>query len=178
MIVITERLLLTPVTTADAEDLRLLHADPNVSYWHAGTWSAAHAHEWADTMAERWRKEGIGKWVARLCSDGTLVGRGGLTWFDLAGEKTLELGWTLRDEARGHGYATEIGRAGLDVALDDLRAERVVAFTEVRNHASQAVMQRRGMRPRGLMHRPGLVEGAVGVHENAPFGLYDDDSTW
>ncbi len=177
MIVVTERLLLTPVTTADAGDLMLLHADPNVSYWYAGTWSAVHAHEWADAMAERWRQEGIGKWMARRCSDGTLVGRGGLTRFDLAGELTLELGWTLRDAAQGHGYATEIGRVALDVALNDLQAERVVAFTEVHNHASQAVMQRLGMRPRGLIHRPGLVEGAAGVHENAPFALYDYDST-
>ncbi len=52
-----------------------------------------------------------------------------------------------------------------------------MAFKEVHNHASQAVMQRLGMRPRGLMHRLGLVEGAVGVHENAPFALYDYDST-
>ncbi len=124
----------------------------------------------------RWRIHrgiGIGKWMARLCSDGMLVGRGGLSHFDLEGEPTLELGWTLRDAARGHGYAIEIGRAALDVAFDDLRAERVVAFTEVHNHASQAVMQRLGMRPRGLIHRPGLVEGAAGVHENAPFALYD-----
>jgi RimJ/RimL family protein N-acetyltransferase len=96
--------------------------------------------------------------------------------FDLEGEKTLELGWTLRDEARGHGYATEIGRAALDVALEDLQARRVVAFTEVHNHASQAVMQRLGMRPRGLIHRPGLVAGADGVHEHAAFALYNYDS--
>jgi len=77
--------------------LILLHSDPNVSYWYAGTWLAAHAHEWADAMAECWQHEGIGKWMARLCSDDTLVGQGGLTRFDLAGDETLELGWTLRD---------------------------------------------------------------------------------
>ncbi len=177
MIVITERLVLTPVTTADAENLMLLHSGPNVSSWHAGTWPAAHAHEWADAMAQRWQQEGIGKWMARLRSDGTLVGRGGLTRYDLAGAETLELGWTLRDAARGHGYATEIGRAALDVAFEDLQAERVVAFTELHNHASQAVMQRLGMHPRGLLHRPGLVAGAAGVYQNAPFALYDYAST-
>lgn len=177
MIVTTERLLLTPVTTADADDLMLLHSDPNASYWYAGTWSAAHAHDWADAMVECWQQEGLGKWMARLASDGTLIGRGGLTRFDLAGDETLELGWTLRDAARGHGYATELGRAALDVAFEDLQAERVVAFTEVHNHASQAVMQRLGMRPCGIMHRPGLVEGAAGVQENASFALWDYAST-
>ena len=114
--------------------------------------------------------------MARLRADGTLVGRGGLSRFDLEGEATLELGWTLRDAARGHGYASEIGRAALDVAFAELQATRVVAFTEVHNHASQAVMQRLGMRPRGLIHRPVLLAGAVGVHEHAPFALYDHDN--
>ena len=109
MILTTERLLLTPVTNADTGDLVLLHSDPDVSRWYAGAWSIAHAHEWSSAMAERWRQEGIGKWMARLRADGTLVGRGGLSRFDLEGEETLELGWTLRDAARGHGYATEIG---------------------------------------------------------------------
>ena len=176
MIVTTERLVLTPVTTADADDLVLLHSDPNVSHWHAGAWSRAHAHEWSRSMAERWRQEGIGKWMARLRVDGTLVGRGGLSRFELEGEETVELGWTLRDAARGHGYASEIGRAALDVAFDELQAARVVAFTEVHNHASLAVMRRLGMRPRRLIHRPGLVAGAKGVHEHAPFALYDCDN--
>ena len=44
MIVTTERLLLTPVTTADTDDLVLLHSDQNVSDWYAGAWSIARAH--------------------------------------------------------------------------------------------------------------------------------------
>jgi RimJ/RimL family protein N-acetyltransferase len=178
MIVTTERLLLTPVTTADTDDLVQLHSDQNVSHWYAGAWSIARAHEWSSAMAERWQQEGIGKWMARLRSDGTLVGRGGLSRFKFEGEETLELGWTLRDVARGHGYATEIGRAALDVALDELQAEWVVAFTEVHNLASQAVMQRLGMRPRGNIHRPGLVAGADGVHEHAAFAWYHYDSAF
>lgn len=90
----------------------------------------------------------------------------------------LELGWALRSAARGQGYATEIGRAGLAVAFDDLRADRVVAFTEVHNHASRAVMQRLGMRAVGFVHRPGLVQGAEGVQQDAPFALYEYDSAW
>lgn len=175
MIVMTDRLLLTPVTVADTNDLLLLHSDPNASHWYAGAWSVAHAREWASAMAERWRQEGIGTWIARLRFDGTLVERGGLSRFELEGEQTLELGWALRDAAPGHGYATEIGRAALDVAFGQLQATRVVAFTEVHNHASLAAMQRLGMRPSGLIHRPGLVAGADGVHEHAAFRLYDYD---
>ena len=149
MTVAAERLLLTPVADADTDDLVLLHSDPNVSYWYAGAWSTAQAREWSSAMAGRWRQEGIGKWMARLRPDGTLVGRGGLRRVDLEGEATLEPGWTPRDAARGHGYATEISRAALAVAVGDRQAQRVVAPTEVHNHASQAVMKRLNMRARG-----------------------------
>jgi predicted acetyltransferase len=46
----------------------------------------------------------------------------------------------------GRGYATEIGRAALAFALDELGATEVVAFTEPDNRRSRAVMERLGMR--------------------------------
>ncbi len=48
----------------------------------------------------------------------------------------------------------------------------VIAFTEVHNHASRAVMERLRMRPAGLIRRTGLIEGKVGLHPDAPFALY------
>ena len=175
-VVLTERLVLTPVTVADAEDLVLLHGDPNVAHWYDGAWTREQARSWADAMARRWADEGVGKWTARLRHDGTLVGRGGLTRVRLEQEDRLELGWTLRDAARGRGYATEIGRAGLDVAVGRLGAERVVAYTEVHNRASRAVMERLGMELTRVIFRPGLIEGRTGVHEGAPFALHTYDT--
>jgi putative restriction endonuclease len=46
----------------------------------------------------------------------------------------------------GRGYATEIGRFGLDHAFSVLGVEEVVSFTEVHNLRSRAVMERLGMR--------------------------------
>ena len=175
-VVLTERLVLTPVTVADADDLVVLHGDANVAHWYAGAWTSAQAHRWADDMAGRWAREGVGKWMARLRADGTLVGRGGLTRMRLEQEEVLELGWTLRDAARGRGYATEIGRAGLRFATDQLGAERVVAFTEVHNRDSRAVMERLGMSLSRVVFRPGLLEGRTGVHEDAPFALHTYDT--
>lgn len=63
-------------------------------------------------------------------------------------------GWLPSSTAEA--YATEIGRAGLALAFDELGADEVVAFTEVHNRASRAVMVRLGMADAGLIHRPGL----------------------
>jgi RimJ/RimL family protein N-acetyltransferase len=139
-------------------------------------------------MAGQWAADGAGKWVAYDLGTGELVGRGGLSRLGPEQAVTgriasllpgggwlrdrLELGWTVRSERWGQGYATEIGRAGLDYAFGELGAEAVVAFTERHNRRSRAVMERLGMRLAGQFPARGLVEGRPGVHDGAPFALY------
>ena len=84
----------------------------------------------------------------------------------------MEIGWALRQEVWGRGYATEIGRAGLDHAFSVLGLEEVVAFTEVHNVRSRAVMERLGMRYVRQILRPGLIAGSSEMHKDAPFALY------
>lgn len=123
-------------------------------------------------MRQRWQQEHVGKWMAYRRSDGELIGRGGLTRIEIEGDPCLELGWLVREQHRGVGYATEIGRVGLTFAFNQLGAEEVVAFTEVHNRASRAVMIRLGMTEAGLIYRPGLIEGCDGIQPSAPFALY------
>jgi len=170
-VVLTPRLRLTSIGPADVGDLIVLYSDPLVAFW-TGPWSPATVQAWAADMATRWNVEGVGKWSARSRSDAALVGRGGFTRFDLDGESVLELGWVVRDALTGRGYATEIGRAALDWAAIHEPRTPIVAFTEVHNQASQAVMRRLGMRPAGVIRRTGLVEGRPGLQPDAPFTLY------
>lgn len=56
----------------------------------------------------------------------------------------VEIGWHLRPDARGHGYATEAA----DAAATDTFARgqsRIIAVTHLDNQASQAVCRRIGM---------------------------------
>jgi RimJ/RimL family protein N-acetyltransferase len=184
----TSRLRLEPIGPEHADDLWRLHQDEAVAAWHGGRWSAEAAQGNAAAMARAWAGDGVGKWMAYALGTGELVGRGGLSRLDPGAAATrqiqaalpgdgwardrLELGWTVRSELWGQGYATEIGRAGLAFAFEDLEAEEVVAFTERHNRRSRAVMERLGMRQVGELRARGLVEGRVGVHDGAPFSLY------
>lgn len=169
--VVTSRLLLTPITPDHVQDLSLLYRDPEVAWW-TGPWNDAAVVSWAATMVSRWTTDGVGKWMAYDRLDGSLVGRGGFTRIDLAGEEVLELGWVVRDARTGRGYATELGQAALKWAAAYEPNVAVVAFTEVHNHASRAVMERLGMQFTGVIRREGLVEGRTGLHQDAPFVLY------
>jgi RimJ/RimL family protein N-acetyltransferase len=184
----TARLRLEPIGPEHADDLFRLHQDEAVAAWHGGRWSAEDAHRFAAAMARAWAADGVGKWVAYDLDTGELVGRGGLSRLGLDWSVTrriasvladgrwardrLELGWTVRSDRWGQGYATEIGRAGLAFAFEELGAEEVVAFTERHNRRSRAVMERLAMLPVAEIPARGLVEGRPGVHDGAPFALY------
>ena len=154
--VLTDRLLLTPVSVEDTGELERLYSDPLVRYW-TGPWTPARVKAWARGMQARWASDGVGKWMARDRSNGTLVGRGGLSRTVLGGETVLEVGWVVRDELTGRGYATEIGQAALGWAAHFFPELPLVAFTEVHNLASVAVMRRLGLYSSGVIHREGLV---------------------
>ncbi len=98
-------------------------------------------------------------------------------WFGNNGADPLarrwaEIGWALRGEYWGRGYASEVGRAGLQFAFRELDMRAVVAFTEQHNRRSRAVMERIGMAYAGEFLGNGLIEGRQGVHDGAPFSLY------
>ena len=165
----TERLRLVPIDARYAPELWELHHDEGIAQWYP--LSREQALRFAERMESSWTR-GVGKWLAYEESTGAFVGRGGPSWAVVEGAECVEIGWALRQEVWGRGYATEIGRAGLDHAFSVLDVDEVVAFTEVHNVRSRAVMERLGMRYVRQILRPGFVAGSSEIQEDAPFALY------
>ena len=61
----------------------------------------------------------------------------------------VEIGYSVVEEARGAGYATEIVGALLRRAFESDLVQRVVAETDASNEASQRVLERNGFTPAG-----------------------------
>ncbi|MFD2474420.1 GNAT family N-acetyltransferase [Amycolatopsis silviterrae] len=136
----TERLRLSPIGPHLTDALYRLHLDPGIARWY-GEWTRAEAEARAAEIGRSWQRDGVGKWLAHHRQSGELLGRGGLSYQDVDGARRLEIGWAVREAHWGSGYATEIGLAGLALARE-LGAKEVVAFTEVHNVRSRAVMER------------------------------------
>jgi RimJ/RimL family protein N-acetyltransferase len=128
-----------------------------VAHWYGGALSRPEAEGRASEFAEGWRTRGVHKWMAYDRHSGELIGRGGLSWVHVDGAERLEVGWALRDHCQGQGFATEIGRAALQFAFDDLGVDEVVAYTEPHNARSRAVMERLGMHYSHEMEHEGEV---------------------
>ena len=90
-------------------------------------------------------------WAVERKEDGAFLGFCGLKRANgycssVSGE--VEIGWRLREDAWGQGYAKEAALASLGYAFARLGARRVVALTVEGNRASRGLMVRLGMRRR------------------------------
>jgi RimJ/RimL family protein N-acetyltransferase len=108
-------------------------------------------------------------WAVERRTDGELLGFCGLKLSDDEGspvEGDMEVGWRLREDAWGQGYAKESAIASLDFAFGRLRAPHVVALTVAGNVASWGLMERLGMtrRPDLDYEGPDWAQGTVIVY--------------
>ncbi len=126
-----------------------LDADPEVMrYITGGATTSREEVEHVDLpafMSYYDRCEGYGFWAAIAKSTDRFLG-----WFHLRPQEgdpidQPELGYRLRREVWGMGYATEGARALIRKGFTDLGAERVVATAFRDNLASRRVMEKSGM---------------------------------
>lgn len=169
-VVETERLRLRNWRAEDAEPFHRHTNTGAVMRWLGGV-KSRDVIEWA--VRERfmaWQAErGFTFWLVERKEDGALLGFCGLKLGDDPAspvEGDMEIGWRLREDAWGKGYAREAAAAALDFAFGRLGAERVVALTVEGNAASWGLMLRLGMtrRPELDYTGPDWAEGTVIVH--------------
>ena len=154
----TERLLLRGWRPQDREPFAAMNEDPEVMrYIGSGVLPRDASEGMRARLRREWVRAGHGLWAIEPLEGGELLGFCGLTrpaWGGTAVQAELEVGWRLRREAWGHGYATEAARAALDVAWGALRLERVICLIHPDNARSLGVAERLGMRVVGTTVHP------------------------
>ncbi len=153
----TERLRLR---NWDAEDLDefIRHTNTEaVMRWLGGVWNRDKHESGFGRIKSYERDYGHTLWIVERKSDGALLGFCGLKRVNSEGAPNpgdFEVGWRLREDAWGQGYAKEAAIESLDLAFDRYGAAHVVALTITPNEASQGLMRRLGMTRRADMDFP------------------------
>ena len=149
MTIETARLILRNWREADLDPYELHTNTPAVMRWLGGVQTEAELAKVVRDRLMRWQEErGFTFWAVERKADGELLGFCGLKIADTEGspiEGLHEVGWRLREDAWGRGYAKEAAIASLVHAFDTLGAERVIAITFPQNEASWGLMERLGM---------------------------------
>ncbi len=148
----TERLRLRAWDAADERAFYDVMNKPAVMRWLGGMqtpeeWSAAYQR-----LLGYERDFGFTFWIVARRSDGEILGFCGLKRLNAPGAEHIagevEIGWRLREDAWGQGYAKEAAIAALQLAFERFDAPRVVAITALGNLPSQGLMKRLGMKRR------------------------------
>jgi RimJ/RimL family protein N-acetyltransferase/acyl dehydratase len=142
----TERLLIRPWQPGDRDAFVAMASDPEVMrYIRAGTpYTEPEVEEFLARQARQESELGVCMGAVVETSSGEVVGVAGIQPLGTTGD--MEIGWWLRRDRWGRGYATEAGRAAMRHVLDALGRTRVMAIIDPGNDASVAVAARLGFR--------------------------------
>jgi RimJ/RimL family protein N-acetyltransferase len=74
-------------------------------------------------------------------------------------ERFLEIGYDVAGSERGKGYGTEAVQLIVNYLFLSMDVARIQAFTDVRNKASQGVLEKAGFKREGTLRNAGFVRG-------------------
>ena len=151
----TERLILRDWRDQDWEPFFRHTNTPAVMRWLRGP----HDDEARAKVRERLplvaQEHGHSFWVVERKADGgylagEMLGFCGLKRANMAGGPMgdFEVGWRLREDAWGRGYAKEAAQASVEAGFARFGAPHIIALTIAENAASWGLMERLGMRRR------------------------------
>jgi RimJ/RimL family protein N-acetyltransferase len=165
----TERLLLRSWREGDLEPFLRHTNTPAVMRFLGGVRTDEEIAKVIERLTGWQEERGFTFWAVERKADGELLGFCGLKIADDKGspvEGEYEIGWRLREDVWGQGYAKEAAAASLGHAFDKLGGERIVALTVDGNAPSWGLMERLGMtrRPDLDYEGPAWAEGMVIVY--------------
>ena len=143
-IITTDRLVIRPVEEGDCEAVHEYAGDPSIDmmiYLPNDTFEET--KEFVKFAVSEWEKEDPEDMEYVVLLGGEIIG--GVNLERIGDARVYEIGWTLRKDKRGYGYATEAAKALMDHAFKVLDAKQVQAHCDSRNQASEKVMKKLGM---------------------------------
>ncbi|HUI29421.1 MAG TPA: GNAT family N-acetyltransferase [Candidatus Acidoferrales bacterium] len=160
-IIETERLCIRRWTDADRIEFRKMNSDPQVMEYFPNSLKSEESDQFLERIVKNMDENGYGLWAVETKKDRGFIGFTGfnLTTFRSDFTPCVEIGWRLRKEAWGKGYATEGARACLRYGFDEFQFTEVYSFTSLLNWRSIKVMERIGMERVREFDHPNIKEG-------------------
>ena len=146
----TERLRLRPLKAEDIDLFVDLDSDPEVMRYLTGGAPQSREHyekrvpELLKYMTEN---PGLGLWPTYLKATNEFIG-----WYilkHLPDNGEVEVGFRIKKKFWGNGYSTEAGLALIKHAFETVGLEKIAAIVSPENLASQAVINKIGLKQKG-----------------------------
>jgi len=141
----TLRLRLREFVAGDADALAQVLSDPETMRYYPAPYDRTGVEEWIARCQQRYRDDGVALWAMELKSSGELIGDCGIIRQEVEGERFFEIGYHLRRDLWGQGFATEAAVACRDWAFAHLNIDRLISLIRPDNLRSRRVAERNGM---------------------------------
>lgn len=142
----TARLSFAEMTADDLSDMAALLGDADVMRYYPRPKTPDEALGWIKWNQDLYQRVGFGLWVVRSLATGEFVGDCGLTLQEVEGTTEVEVGYHVRADLQGRGYATEAAAACREYARQVQGLSRLIAIIDPDNKPSQRVAEKIGLR--------------------------------
>lgn len=157
----TERLILRPITLADAQDFFEMDSNPEVHKF-LGNKPVKHIDEciaYITCVIEEYKAYGTSRLAIVLKDTNEFIG-----WAGVRLEQNVrkefdyyDVGYRLKQRYWGKGYATEAALASLDFGFNQLQLKEIGAAAEANHIASNTILKKIGMQPSGTFTYDGKL---------------------
>jgi RimJ/RimL family protein N-acetyltransferase len=141
----TNRLILRKMNHDDFDEVADMLRDKAVMYAWEHTFSDEEITAWINKRMNGYEKYGYDYFLAINKATKNAVGQIGLLDEEINGRHCTGIGYILKKEHWGNGYATEGAKACLEYAFKVLKAKKVICDIRPENKNSIAVARRLGM---------------------------------
>ena len=143
----TDRLLLRPLVPGDLDGFLPVVNDPMSMRFYPKPFDREMARVWIERIGERYERDWYGLLAVVERETGEMVGDCGPMRMETGHGTFVELGWHIRPDRQGRGFAVEAGRACRDEAWRVLDVDRLISIIRPENVPSWSVANALGFRP-------------------------------
>lgn len=138
-------MILRPLTLDDTEALLAVWGNAEAMRWYPAPYTRPQMIERIEAQVERYAS-GTGQLGLVLKESGELIGDCGPVWHEVDGVQELEVGYHVRRDQWGKGYAPEAAKAVLAYVRDSLQKTDPISLIRPENLASRRVAEKNGAR--------------------------------
>lgn len=159
----TQRLIFRNWKEQDLNEFQIMNKDIMVMKYFSKTLTEDETDQFYIRIQDEFRNYGYGLYAVETKHNNCFIGFIGFHWANFVSQFTpcIEIGWRLKYEAWGNGFATEGAKACLKYGSDTLKfKEKIYSFTSKINLQSENVMKKIGMEKVMEFEHPNIIEGS------------------
>ena len=146
----TDRLILRPFELSDADALFEMDKNPEVHkyLWNKPYTKIEEIQDYIKMVQQQYIDHGIGRFSTIVKETGELIGWTGIKFvtnhIENGNTNFYDYGYRLNEKFWNKGYATEASKAWLNYGFNQMKIDKMNAYTHAENGASNHVLQKVG----------------------------------